>query len=460
MKRLAALTFALAYPQAALYTSNQNTYFLHGLMPHATDWQANTLDPFPLFTLLVQLTAAIHPALFHLEYAALLALYFYNLLELAEIDHPIPAFMLMVAHLPFIPYSFLFTSGLADQYLLGPTFQPSNAGIFLIVAINQAKQGHDSRALLIAVLAPLFHVSYLLPFIYFFLGHVILNGAKRSEESLKMWPTQAVFGPDKLIFRSKLQGLFASLRVTWLILLLALAFILFTLYRFRPTANHAEAMKILAHVRFPHHALPEVWWWWGDYITLGLITYALWLAKQRDNKLYYLLMTLVLPSVTLTLAYLVSHNLALALLFPWRVSVILVPISTALIVRHFVPPLLGRRGAGGEVAFVCLALLGLTLSLTQAAPHYNDVPSGTYLIPPELEDFRLATHNPVYIDFKSHPFQDDEVLAWATRLRQAKLFYATHNCGLIPKEVTHILISSGQPQCKGVTFVKLSRMAD
>ena len=45
--------------------------------------------------------------------------------------------------------------------------------------------------------------------------HVILNGTKWSEESLNTLPTQAVFGPDKITFRPRLQGFFASLRMTW-----------------------------------------------------------------------------------------------------------------------------------------------------------------------------------------------------------------------------------------------------
>jgi hypothetical protein len=51
--------------------------------------------------------------------------------------------------------------------------------------------------------------------------HVILNIAKRNthtginEESLKIWPTQVAFGPDNFTFKPKLEGFFASLRITW-----------------------------------------------------------------------------------------------------------------------------------------------------------------------------------------------------------------------------------------------------
>ena len=71
--------FAIAYAQSPLYTSNQNQYFLHGLAAagHGTltaDWLANTLDPTPLFSLLVRLT---HPlsGLFYIYYALLMGVY-------------------------------------------------------------------------------------------------------------------------------------------------------------------------------------------------------------------------------------------------------------------------------------------------------------------------------------------------------------------------------------------------
>src|SRR6516162_3029587 len=73
--------FAAAYGQAPLYYSNQNQYFLHGLAAAGDglldeDWLANTADPTPIFSGLVALTARfLHPWVFHLYYALLLALY-------------------------------------------------------------------------------------------------------------------------------------------------------------------------------------------------------------------------------------------------------------------------------------------------------------------------------------------------------------------------------------------------
>ena len=48
----------------------------------------------------------------------------------------------------------------------------------------------------------------------------------------------------------------------------------------------------------------------------------------------------------------------------------------------------------------------------------------TYLIPPSWKWFRLETGMPIFVDFKSHPYKDIEVIEWHRRLTAAKAFYA------------------------------------
>src|SRR4051794_28858802 len=73
--------FPPPHGQAPLYYSNQNQYFLHGLAQAgegvlSEDWLANTLDPTPLFSGLVALTARfLSPWAFHLYHGLLLAAY-------------------------------------------------------------------------------------------------------------------------------------------------------------------------------------------------------------------------------------------------------------------------------------------------------------------------------------------------------------------------------------------------
>ena len=54
-------------------------------------------------------------------------------------------------------------------------------------------------------------------------------------------------------------------------------------------------------------------------------------------------------------------------------------------------------------------------------------PGDVYLIPPddaEFDDFRLYTGAPIFINWKSHPYKDTEVLEWYRRLQLAEKFYA------------------------------------
>jgi hypothetical protein len=45
-----------------------------------------------------------------------------------------------------------------------------------------------------------------------------------------------------------------------------------------------------------------------------------------------------------------------------------------------------------------------------------------YLIPTDLRRFRLETGARVYVDWKSHPYRDVEVLEWYARIEKAKAF--------------------------------------
>src|SRR5437763_2112104 len=80
--------FAAAYCQAPLYYSNQNQYFLHGLARAGAgtlneDWLANTKDPTPAFSWLVEQTAKTLPReTFYVYHALLMGVYVVSLTAL------------------------------------------------------------------------------------------------------------------------------------------------------------------------------------------------------------------------------------------------------------------------------------------------------------------------------------------------------------------------------------------
>ena len=47
----------------------------------------------------------------------------------------------------------------------------------------------------------------------------------------------------------------------------------------------------------------------------------------------------------------------------------------------------------------------------------------TYLVPLQYEEFRLATGLPIFVDTKSHPYKDTEIVEWSERMRLAGAFY-------------------------------------
>ena len=87
---LAILAFGLAYGQSPLYASNQNQYFLHGAAEAgigflSEDWLANTADPTPVFSWIVEWTfRLLPPAAFYFEYLLLFGVYLAGLWLLGD----------------------------------------------------------------------------------------------------------------------------------------------------------------------------------------------------------------------------------------------------------------------------------------------------------------------------------------------------------------------------------------
>jgi uncharacterized protein DUF6798 len=485
--------FAAAYCQAPLYYSNQNQYFLHGLA-HAgvgllrEDWLANTLDPTPVFSALVTGTVRfLHPAAFYLFYTLLLGTYAAALLglfvtlnaspERQRRDRPVagapglcgdplagasgwcgdharrwPVFVaLLLATHAALPrwcsyrllgqdYPWFLQAGVAGQYVLGPVLQPSAFGVLLVVAVCLFARGRPFLAVVCVVAGAVFHSTYLLPAGLLTLGFVC---ALLAEGQLR-------------------QGLAAGA----LALVLALPVVIFVLVTFGPTsrATFAAAQDVLVNVRIPHHTQPELWIDPISAVQIGWMVLALVLVWR--TRLFLALAVPFLLAVLLTLAQVAGHSNTLALVFPWRVSSVLMPVATALILARlttlrFLPLdglaarvvsavvavvlvaggvwiMAGRQGFAtsdaelpvmnfvrdhkkpGDVYLLRVQLPGLVKatrgSLATDFQPLSDKKRDPRVIPVGLQRFRLYTGAPIYVDFKSVPYKDGEVLEWKRRL--------------------------------------------
>jgi hypothetical protein len=149
----------------------------------------------------------------------------------------------------------------------------------------------------------------------------------------------------------------------------------------------------------------------------------------------------------LTIAQILTRNRSLALLFPWRISVFLVPIASSIILASIVSvvfqifgkpiskrvkplqvvllvviTILGYLGVCNTIKLLNAPKVGLTASASFVASTFQH--GNLYLIPPDMETFRLAARVPILADFKSHPFKDTEIIEWYNRIKVAEDFYA------------------------------------
>ncbi len=452
--------FGLAYTQAPLPYSNQNQYLLHGFGaaddgPLRRDWLANTASPTPVFDALVFLTVKHgHGFAFHGYYALLLGVYWSSLVGVFDFltEGRAPprrrlafAALLMLAHsalLRWASYRLLdadypcYAQGwLAAQYVLGPVFQPSAFGVFLIAAIHQFLRNRPLIAAACLGLACLGHATYLLP------------------AAILTLTFAAMLAFDGRRGRGAAAGALA--------LLLVLPVLIYGYETFRPTSSSAFmlAESILVDERIPHHCKPRQWF---DAIAgLQIALMAASLLLVRRTRLFPVLGVLFVASAALTFIQLATDNRALALLFPWRSSVVLLPLATAIALTRLVM-LAGRWIESTPSKGVALAAVGGGLAIMVFRQGYatNDAeeplmafvranrrPDGLYLIPvavPNLtgnrgsissdfkplpaqkadgrvipvdfQRFRLVAGVPVHVDFKAIPYRDVDVLEWRARV--------------------------------------------
>jgi hypothetical protein len=461
--------FALAYTQAPMFGPNQDQYFLHGLARAgygflSADWLAGTLDPTPLFSLLVEAVYRLThwlPA-FYLVYALLLGIYYFSVIDIcstvfsfrvssaarwalalgALLVHSVLFRALIARALPGWG-GYVLEDGLAEQRILGAVLQPSVFGIFLVVSIRFFLFRRPFAAVLLAVLAAAFHPTYLLCAAMLTLAYLIVMTMQDRD-------------PKRAVLTGGLALLCA----------LPVALYTFSVFAGSSSAATAEAYRILVHERLPHHAVPANFC--NPAMTTKLILVALALFFVRRSRLFPVLLVPALLGAGLTLLQLATGSDALALLFPWRISSVLVPLSSLLILsaaldllfRRWNPtPRWERLAPAAALGAMCLlaaaGIVKMALDSSEAASQpelglyryitANHQAGEVYLIPPKMEGFRLATGSAAYIDFKSIPYRDLDVLEWYRRVQVIDQLYLEKDCSVAEGlhaqgAVTHLVL--------------------
>jgi len=468
-----SLLFGLAYAQSPLYSSNQNQYFLHGAARAvqgylSQDWLANTVDSVPVFSLLIELTYRyLDPFVFYLYYFVLFGIYLLALFDIASHLFEIrrtattrlvflalmvvlhsAALRLVSSRLLGAEWEYLFDGGVAGQRLLGPVFQPSCFGVLLLLSLDLFLRRNPYWAVAAAAAAATLHPTYLLGAAVLTLAYLFVT-----------W--------------REMRNLKNALALGMVALLLVLPITVYVVLALGPTSAQVsrEAQQVLVEYRIPHHAIPSQWMDTTVLVKLVLVGAALVLARR--SRLFPILLLTFLGALALTALQILTGSLTLALLFPWRLSVILVPLATALLTAWLAtrsPSWLARRGTGrlrwletlSLATVLVLGFAGIVRFKLESDRNRADAarpmmafvqatlaPGDVYLIPPKLQEFRLLTGAPIVVDFKSIPYRDVEVLEWYERARHADWFYRDRpeyvDCGLLEEMrqnygVTHVVL--------------------
>jgi hypothetical protein len=466
------ILFAMAYSQSPLFTSNQNQYFLHGLA-HAgvgylnQDWLVHTADPTPVFSSLVEYThRLLHwEPVFYGYYALLMGIYIFSLFGIARLLFAVDKsnvhalfflamfFLIHSAGLRFVfsrligvNWTYILEDGVADQRMLGPVFQPSAFGVLLVLSIYLFLNHRPYPAIITACLAAIVHPTYLLSAACLTLVYMLITYREIRHVKIPL-----AFG------------------ILALVLVSPVLFQTFSVFGGTDPAITEKSRQILINFRIPHHALVSQWFDATAVVKILIILFAL--VVLRKKRLFMVVLLPFVFAALLTLIQIFTQNSALALVFPWRVSIFLVPVSVTILIAHFgnrlIDWLASRRKNSGRWQIVACLLL-ILLAVTSGASRFtldlirktnipeNELfsyvsahkqPADLYLIPSKMQDFRLATGAPVFTEFKSPPYKDTDVLEWYRRILLNNRFYQDMECTLLSSliendGITHIVIES------------------
>ena len=499
-----AILFGVSYTQPPLYYSNQNQYFLHGLARGGLgflneDWLANTADPTPVFSALVAFTFRyLSEPLFYVYYLLILGAYFHALVGIfTRLSNPAPTGLSRLgfiavfvalhsallrwssAQLFGVDYPWYFQAGVANQYILGAGLQPSVFGVLLVMSVCAFLHDRPFLAVTWSSLGAVMHSTYLLSAAFLTPSYFyVLCREKRVRDAFAT-------------------ALWALALVSPVLVYNVLTFAPSTADQFR------VAQHLLARFRLPHHAEPDRWLDGIAWAQIAWVVAAI--VRVRGRRLFPILLLPFLLSLALTLVQSETDSDTLALLFPWRTSSILVPLATTVILTSminrlavYLPPPGVRLDTAVKIACTFIVLLFV---LGGAAISYFDLGYRTdekelnllefirahkatgevYLLPIEvpkltagrrgaaslnftrpprrdkqgevisvdLQRFRLVTGAPVYIDFKSIPYKDVEVLEWRDRVLWNQRVYEqrdwatpTIEAELVSRHITHVVTTT------------------
>ncbi len=416
------LLVALGNVVAAPLISNQNTYLL-SVVGDPSDWLAAQTDPFRVFAAVAR---ALHDvggvtawriAAYLLTVAAVWGVYLVARALVA--GEAVPLVATVLVGLTLVPvaqgsgqeYLSAF-HGLAGQYLIWKPgyLQPSAAGCLVLLAVGLWWCARPGVAAALVIIAGSLHPTY-----------VVVVAIGLAAALLADLVTGGGWRRLPAYVGTVLVGAGVSLMMN---------------PGFGDLAGGGDALTRFAFERIPHHTL---WTQWRghDLVLLGVILAGILLARplRRGVWLRVWLTAALAPGLLAAVIVEWTRWTPLALLFPWRITAVLVPVAATVIavraamllarlpVRHWRVPVLATAAVA--------AVWGTLGSARQLSPSQSDPavravlagrPVGTGLVPLAAENVRANAAVVVYVDWKSPPYAGDALPLWWRRYDQVAAF--------------------------------------
>ena len=416
--------FALTVQQFDLYKGNA-AHLIHSIKHFdynklQYDWIANQSHHLPLYANLhFYLIKIFSNKIIHLIHFILLLitpLFIFlickNLfLKLNNRNYYLLWFTLFI----FIYHENSFFSGVAGQSAIDAGYQPASFAVLFFIGFFFFIKKKELLSIFFICLAASFHPTYILHSGFFISGILFINLIEGNYKN------------------------FLKALGTYTILILPIT--LFVILNFLNIDKEIilEGQIILMD-RIKHHADIHHWLTSKDFISVILFFSALYLIRFNIRFfIFFLIFGFCSISITITQFFINNNSIALA--FPWRTSVFIIPISSMIVVSHFISKINFRKSRFNThiiilSLFVCIFFYFKShhikntnlkfneklILVDKIKKHYDSI--DRLLIPTNLDYIRMNSGLPIFIDWKHHAFKYNEIIKWKQRISLSNDFYA------------------------------------
>ena len=421
---LLSFLFALTIQQFTLYKGNA-AHLIHSIKYFDDnklqyDWIANQSHHLPLFVnfhyYLIKIFSNKIIHLIHFILLLITPLFIFlickNLfLKLKDHNYYLIWFALFV----FIYHENSFFSGVAGQRVIDAGFQPASFAVLFFIGIYCYLIKMELLSVFFICLSASFHPTYIIHSGFFASGILFFNLIKQDYKN------------------------FVKVLLSYTVLILPIT--LFIIFNFLNIDKQIilEGQAILLD-RVKHHADIHYWLTGKDLISVSLFLTALYFVRQH-NRFFIFFMIFGFCSIFLSIIQFFLNNNSLALAFPWRTSVFIIPISSMIIVSHLISKINFRLMG---INYYILIFTMFFYSFFYLKSHYIKNVNHSFnkdlilvdkirknynlierlLIPAKLDFIRMNSGIPIFVDWKHHAFKYNEIIKWKKRIDLNNKFYS------------------------------------